>query len=98
MKIRAVVLPGDGIGPEVTAEAVRVLDAVARVFAHDIDFTFKSIGGSAIKQYGNPLPDATLEACLESDAVLLGAAGDPAFDQHPTNLRPEAGLLKLRRG
>lgn len=91
-------LPGDGIGPEVTAEAVRVLEAVARLFAHEIDLGSHSIGGEAIRRHNNPLPDATLDACLESDAVLLGAVGDPAFDDYPTNLRPEAGLLRLRRG
>lgn len=98
MKIRIAVLPGDGIGPEVTAEAVRVLDAVGRVFAHEIDFGFKSIGGEAIRQHNDPFPEATLGACLKSDAVLLGAVGDPAFDNYPTNIRPEAGLLRLRRG
>jgi len=98
MKIRIAVLPGDGIGPEVTAQAVRVLEAVARLFAHQIDFSVKPIGGSAIEQYNDPLPEATLSACLESDAVLLGAVGGPAFDNHPTNLRPEAGLLRLRKG
>ncbi|MEK6323651.1 MAG: 3-isopropylmalate dehydrogenase [Acidobacteriota bacterium] len=98
MKIRIVVLPGDGIGPEVTAEAVGVLDAIARVFAHEIDLSFKSIGGEAIRQHNDPLPEATLGACLKSDAVLLGAVGDPAFDNYPTNIRPEAGLLRLRRG
>ncbi len=98
MKFRIVVLPGDGIGPEVTTEAVRVLEAVAKAFEHEIDFTYKSIGGSAIQQYNDPLPEDTLRSCLESDAVLLGAVGSPAFDNYPTNLRPEAGLLRLRRG
>lgn len=98
MKIRIAVLPGDGIGPEVTAEALRVLDAVARVFGHELELSSNSIGGDAIRRHNDPLPDATLNACLESDAVLLGAVGDPAFDNYPTNLRPEAGLLRLRRG
>jgi len=98
MKMRITVLPGDGIGPEVTAEAVRVLDAVARAFKHETDFTFKDIGGCAIRKHNDPLPEETLKACLESEAVLLGAVGDPAFDSYPTNLRPEAGLLRLRRG
>jgi 3-isopropylmalate dehydrogenase len=97
MKMKIVVLPGDGIGPEVTAEAVRVLDATARAFAHEIEFSFKSAGGCAIREHHDPLPDDTLQACLTADAVLLGAVGDPAFDGYPTNLRPEAGLLKLRR-
>ena len=98
MKMKIVVLPGDGIGPEVTAEAVRVLEAVARAFSHQIDFTFKDAGGCAIRKHNEPLPEDTLRACLHSDAVLLGAVGDPAFDGYPTNLRPEAGLLRLRRG
>lgn len=98
MKMRIVVLPGDGIGPEVTAEAVRVLDATARRFAHQIDFSFKDAGGCAIRAHNDPLPDETLGACLESNAVLLGAVGDPSFDGYPTSLRPEAGLLRLRRG
>ncbi|PYT03063.1 MAG: 3-isopropylmalate dehydrogenase, partial [Acidobacteria bacterium] len=98
MKIRIAVLPGDGIGPEVTAEAVRVLEAVARLFAHEIDSSSHIIGGEAIRRHNDPLPKATLDACLESDAVLLGAVGDPSFDDYPTNLRPEAGLLRLRRG
>lgn len=97
MKVKIVVLPGDGIGPEVTAEAVRVLEAVAEAFQHEIDFNFRDIGGRAIRLHNDPLPDDTLGACLESDAVLLGAVGDPAFDDYPTNLRPEAGLLRLRR-
>lgn len=98
MKLKIVILPGDGIGPEVTAEAVRVLEAVGRRFSHQIELTFKPTGGGAIRDHNDPLPDDTLRACLESDAVLLGAVGDPAFDGYPTNLRPEAGLLRLRRG
>ncbi len=98
MRIRITVLPGDGIGPEVITEAVCVLEAVARVFKHEINFTFKEIGGCAIRQHNDPLPEGTLTACLEADAVLLGAVGDPEFDNYPTHLRPEAGLLRLRRG
>ena len=98
MKMKIVVLSGDGIGPEVTVEAVRVLEAAARAFAHEIEFIFKDAGGCAIRKHNDPLPDDTLQACLDSDAVLLGAVGDPSFDGYPTNLRPEAGLLRLRRG
>jgi 3-isopropylmalate dehydrogenase len=98
MKMNIVVLPGDGIGPEVTSEAVNVLEAVAQAFSHEIEFIFKDAGGCAIRKHNDPLPDDTLQACLASDAVLLGAVGDPAFDGYPTNLRPEAGLLRLRRG
>ncbi|MFY9556164.1 MAG: 3-isopropylmalate dehydrogenase [Blastocatellia bacterium] len=98
MKMRIVVLPGDGIGPEVTAEAVRVLESVTRAFAHEIEFSYKAAGGSAIREFNDPLPGDTLDECIASDAVLLGAVGDPSFDNYPTNLRPEAGLLRLRRG
>jgi 3-isopropylmalate dehydrogenase len=97
MKIKITVLPGDGIGPEVTSEAVRVIEAVAIAFGHVTDLHFAVIGGEAIREFNNPLPGETLDACLSSQAVLLGAVGDPAFDDYPTNLRPEAGLLRLRR-
>jgi 3-isopropylmalate dehydrogenase len=97
MKIKITVLPGDGIGPEVTSEAVRVIEAVASAFGHVTDLHFAVIGGEAIREFNNPLPGETLDACLSSQAVLLGAVGDPAFDDYPTNLRPEAGLLRLRR-
>lgn len=96
--MKITVLPGDGIGPEVTTEAVCVLEAVARMFKHETDFSFKDVGGCAIRRHNDPLPEDTLNACLEGDAVLLGAVGDPEFDDYPTNLRPEAGLLRLRRG
>jgi 3-isopropylmalate dehydrogenase len=96
MRINITVLPGDGIGPEVTAEAVRVLGAVAARFGHELTFTTEKIGGVAIKKFNDPLPDQTLAACLNSRAVLLGAVGHPDFDNHPPHLRPEAGLLKIR--
>jgi 3-isopropylmalate dehydrogenase len=95
--MKITVLPGDGIGPEVTAEAVRVLRAVASIHSHRLEFSEKPIGGAAIKETGSPLPRVTLDACLASDAVLLGAVGAPEYDSLPTNLRPEAGLLLLRR-
>jgi len=97
MQINITVLPGDGIGPEVTAEAVTVLEAVAAKFNHELDLRTAQIGGAAIRQFNNPLPDQTLESCLASSAVLLGAVGHPDFDNHPTHLRPEAGLLKIRK-
>src|SRR6267142_4420329 len=97
MKLKITILPGDGIGPEVTREAVSVLRAVADLYAHQIDFVEHPIGGVAIRDHGSPLPPATLAACLESDAVLLGAVGSPEFDALPPSERPEAGLLLLRR-
>jgi 3-isopropylmalate dehydrogenase len=97
MKIKMVALPGDGIGPEVTTEAIRILQTVTSKFGHELHLSSKDAGGCAIRAHNDPLPADTLSACLEADAVLLGAVGDPAFDDYPTNLRPEAGLLRLRR-
>ena len=95
--MKITLLPGDGIGPEVIAEAVRVLRAVGGVHGLKLEFTERAIGGVAIKQAGSPLPAATLDACLDSDAVFLGAVGSPEFDSLPPNKRPESGLLLLRR-
>ena len=97
MRLSFTVLPGDGIGPEVTAEAVRVLHAVAGIHGYRFEFQECAIGGVAIREFGSPLPPATLDACLASDAVLLGAVGAPEYDRLPANTRPEAGLLLLRR-
>jgi 3-isopropylmalate dehydrogenase len=98
MKLKTAVLAGDGIGPEVTAEAVRVLEAVAERHGYSFQFEELLVGGIAITQAGSPLPAATLDACLSSDAVLLGAVGAPEHDKQPPELRPEAGLLALRNG
>ncbi len=97
MKLRITVLPGDGIGPEVTRQAVRVLKTVADEGGYTFEFIEQPIGGGAAVEYGNPLPQKTLDSCLESDAVLLGAVGGPAFDTLPSHLRPEAGLLRIRK-
>ena len=97
MRFKVTVLPGDGIGPEVTAEAVRVLQTTAAIHGHRFDFDEHAIGGHAIAMFGSPLPTKTLDACLASDAVLLGAVGSPEYDRVPPNQRPEAGLLLLRR-
>ncbi|WP_080844543.1 3-isopropylmalate dehydrogenase [Cytobacillus gottheilii] len=97
MEKRIVVLPGDGIGKEVTKGAVEVLQAVGERFGHQFHFTYGSIGGEAIDTYGTPLPDETIQHCKDSDAVLLGAVGGPKWDAQPPNLRPERGLLKIRK-
>lgn len=97
MKKRIAVLPGDGIGPEVTATAERVLEVVARRFHHTFEFVHGSIGGNAIDAYGTPLPDETIALCEQSDAVLLGAVGGPKWDQHSPEMRPEKGLLAIRK-
>jgi 3-isopropylmalate dehydrogenase len=97
MKLKFTVLPGDGIGPEVTAQAVRVLQAVAATQGYKFEFEEHLIGGVAIRETGSPLPRTTLDSCLASDAVLLGAVGAPEYDRLPAHQRPEAGLLLLRR-
>ena len=97
MKAHIVLLPGDGIGPDVVASAVRVLERIAQRFNHTWTFDSKPFGGVALRQKLPPLPDETLAAALAADAVLLGAAGDPAFDHLPPAERAEGGLLKLRR-
>src|SRR5277367_4758152 len=97
MLLNLTVLPGDGIGPEVTDQAVLVLQAVASRFGHQVQLQQKLIGGAALTAVNDPLPADTLAACLSSKAVLLGAVGDPKFDGNPGHLRPEAGLLRIRR-
>jgi 3-isopropylmalate dehydrogenase len=97
MLLNITVVAGDGIGPEVTAEAIRVLKAVGDTFGHQLKLSEKKIGGAALLASNDPLPDDTIQACLASDAVLLGAVGGPAFDSYPRHLRPEAGLLRLRK-
>jgi 3-isopropylmalate dehydrogenase len=97
MLLKLTTLPGDGIGPEVTDEAVRVLESVAGVFGHQLSVTTKEIGGAALLARQDPLPDDTLQTCLSSGAILLGAVGGPSFDRFPGHLRPESGLLRLRR-
>jgi 3-isopropylmalate dehydrogenase len=92
------VLPGDGIGPEVTAEATNILNRIGELFDHTFHYTYAPVGATAIDQTGQPLPDDTLELCKRSDALLFGAIGHPRFDNDPTaKVRPEQGLLKLRK-
>ena len=97
MRARFTLLPGDGIGPEVIREARRVLEAIGDGEGHDFGFEERPIGGNAIDDYGDPLPAGTLEACRNSDAVLLGAVGGPKWDDPDAKTRPEAGLLDLRK-
>lgn len=98
MQAKITLLPGDGIGPEVVAEGVKVLQAVAAQFGHTFEFTEALIGGIAIDETGNPLPDETLAACRASDAVLLGAVGGPKWSDPRAAVRPEQGLLAIRAG
>jgi len=98
MNYKIAVIPGDGIGPEVTEQAVRVLNAVGDKFGHQFEMTEVDAGGCAIDKYGEPLPAASLESCKQSDSVLLGAVGGPKWDTLPGNQRPEQALLGLRKG
>lgn len=98
MKLKIAQLPGDGIGPEVVEQAVKAVNAVCKKFGHEAEYTFAYAGACAIDKFGNPYPDETHEICMQSDAVLFGAVGDPRFDNDPTaKVRPEQGLLAMRK-
>lgn len=91
------VIKGDGIGPEIAEEAIKVLDSVSAKFGFELNYEYFLMGGAAIDVFGVPLPDETLESALKSDAVLFGAIGGSKWDNLPRDLRPESGLLKLRK-
>jgi 3-isopropylmalate dehydrogenase len=98
MDYKIAVIEGDGIGPEVVAEAIKVLNVVGEKFNHKFEYTYVIAGGCAIDKYGIPLPEETLEVCKKSDAVLLGAVGGPQWDAPTAKVRPEQALLGLRGG
>ncbi len=98
MNFKIILLPGDGIGPEVVGEAVRVLEKIASKFNHSFDFQERLMGGCSIDKYGSSLTDETLADCQASDSVLLGAVGGPKWDDPKAKDRPERGLLALRKG
>jgi 3-isopropylmalate dehydrogenase len=97
MQARIVLLPGDGIGPEIIAQAERVLQTISERFGHDFEIVSQPIGGNAIDSHGDPLPEETLSACREANAILLGAVGGPKWDDPTAKTRPEAGLLRIRQ-
>ncbi len=98
MEFNITLLPGDGIGPEIVKEAVNVIKAVEKKFNHTFTFNEALIGAIAIEETGNPFPDTTYELCKKSDAILLGAIGDPKYDNNPrAKIRPEQGLLSMRK-
>src|SRR5580698_8300422 len=98
MNKNIVIIEGDGIGPEVTRQSIKVLNTIADQFGHEFNYKYCLMGADAIDKTGNPLPDATIEAALNSDAILFGAIGHPKYDNDPTaKVRPEQGLLKLRK-
>jgi len=98
MKLKIAVLPGDGIGPEIMKQGVAVMDAVAAKYGHEVIYTEALCGAHAIDEVGDPFPEATFQTCMEADAVLFAAVGDPKFDNDPTaKVRPEQGLLAMRK-
>lgn len=98
MELKIAVLAGDGIGPEISAEGVKVMKAVCSKFGHQVTFTEALCGAAAIGAVGNPFPEETLKACQDADAVLFSAVGDPRFDNNPNaKVRPEQGLLAMRK-
>lgn len=98
MKIKIAVLPGDGIGPEIVEQGMKALKAVCQKFGHELTYEYAICGAAAIDQVGDPYPEATHQLCMDSDAVLFGAVGDPKFDNNPTlKVRPEQGLLAMRK-
>ena len=98
MKLKIAVLPGDGIGPEISRVGVDVMKAIALRFGHEFEFNYGLAGAAAIKATGNPFPEDTLRLCEDSDAVLFSAVGDPAYDNNPeAKVRPEQGLLAMRK-
>ena len=97
MNKKITVLPGDGIGPEIVAEAVKALDKIAEKYGHKFDYTYVDIGGCSIDKFGVPITDEGMEKCKASDSVLLGAVGGPKWDNCPAEIRPEKALLKVRK-
>jgi len=98
MKKKITVIEGDGIGPEVTKQSIHVLNAIAKFYNHEFEYTYCLMGAVAINKTGDPLPNETIESCLECDAILFGAIGHPKYDNDPNaKVRPEQGLLKLRK-
>lgn len=98
MNFKIATLPGDGIGPEIVDQAIKVMKVVGEKYGHAFDFEFAPTGASAIDLVGEPYPDSTHEICMNADAVLFGAIGDPKYDNDPkAKVRPEQGLLKMRK-
>ena len=98
MKLKIAVLPGDGIGPEVTNQSIKVLNCIADKYNHKVELTQGLVGAIAIDEYNDPYPDSTHMLCKNSDAILFGAIGHPKYDNDPkAKVRPEQGLLKMRK-
>ena len=98
MKKTIAVIKGDGIGPEIITQALKVLDKISSLYGHEFTYDFIDMGGCAIDKYGDPLPEHELQKCVVSDSVLLGAVGGNKWNDVPGDMRPEKGLLRLRAG
>ncbi|SVC75029.1 uncharacterized protein METZ01_LOCUS327883, partial [marine metagenome] len=97
MKKSVAVLPGDGVGPEVITESIKVLEAIGNRFGHDFQIKSGRVGGNAIDDYGTPLPQETMDTCNDADAILFGAVGGPKWDDPNSDVRPEDGILAIRK-
>jgi len=98
MILKIAVLPGDGIGPEVTDQSIKVIKCIGKKFNHKIELENALVGAAAIDKHNDPYPDETHQVCKNSDAILFGAIGDPKYDNDPkAKVRPEQGLLKMRK-
>ena len=97
MNKKITVLPGDGIGPEIIAEAIKILDRTGKKYGHNFEYTYVDIGGCSIDKYGVPITEEGMKLCLSADSVLLGAVGGPKWDNVPQNIRPEKALLAVRK-
>lgn len=98
MDLKIAVLPGDGIGPEIIEQAIKAINAICKKYGHSVAFQYGLVGATAIEKTGTPYPEATHQICMESDAVLFGAIGDPRYDNNPqAKVRPEQGLLEMRK-
>ena len=97
MKASIAILPGDGIGPEVVAESLKILTAIEQKYNHDFQLIFGRVGGNAIDEFNTPLPDQTVEICQSVDAILFGAVGGPQWDDPSRDIRPEDGILSIRK-
>jgi 3-isopropylmalate dehydrogenase len=98
MNLKIAVLPGDGIGPEVTEQAVKVLDAIAQNYNHKFNYSYADVGAIAIDNHNDPLPKSTLDLCKSTDAILFGAIGDPKYDNNPSGQgAPRARPIKTKK-
>ncbi|WP_185877332.1 3-isopropylmalate dehydrogenase [Blattabacterium cuenoti] len=97
MKKNISVIEGDGVGPEIMKQTIKILNAIGKKYKHKFNYTILLVGGKSIEKFNSPITENTIKTCLESDAVLFGCVGDPKYDNNPIGMKPEDGLLKLRK-